>query len=149
MVLKNRLFLSVSILLISSGLFAFGPVQALEKPIFIEGFEEYNTTYQLNKAFSVWNDGANLKVFLETDTVNDGGYSIRVDVLGPNPYDGQKSGSIYHSLPFLSRNWTNAAGIAFWVKNPSADPLWLTFNFKEAYNEYWSVTPGCVLHGSG
>ncbi len=120
-----------------------------EKAIFSDNFESYVSTYQLEKAYADWEDGAQLEISLENTQADGSGNAMRIKVLGPNPYDGQKSGSIYHSLPLFSRNWTDAAGVSFWISNPSDDVLWLTFNFKEAYNEYWSVASGMPFLLSG
>ncbi len=124
------------------GLTAFVIPDSGTSPIFHENFEEYFSTVQVKRAFTIWQDGASLDISLDTKQIEGGKQSLRIDVLGPNPFDGVKNGSIYHALPMGSRNWLNASEISFWVSNPSDNALWLTFNFKEAYNEYWSVKHG-------
>lgn len=124
---------------------AFNLPSRTHQPIYTDDFEGYVNTYQLQKAYSHWEDGANLEVTLDRAHGDGAGNALQIRVLGPNSYDGQKSGSIYHSLPLFSRNWTGGAGVSFWLSNPSDNVLWLTFNFKEAHNEYWSVTPGSPL----
>jgi hypothetical protein len=134
--------ITVCLSLITLGLLAFRPYDPPSSHIFMDDFESYNTTYQLNKAYAAWSEGAGLDIQLENTRVDGIGHGMRIDALRPNPYDGQKTGSIYHSISLFARDWANAAGISFWVDNPVDDPLWLTFNFKEAYNEYWSVQHG-------
>jgi len=113
-----------------------------QQSLFRDDFEYYATTTQVMRAYSTWEDGARLDVSLEDKITGDGSRSMRIDVLGPNLFDDVTSGSIYHSLPLTNRNWENSSGIRFWIKNPSEKPLWVTFNFKEAYNEYWSINSG-------
>lgn len=140
----QKLFLSI-LLLSFPFITAFNLFAGTHKPIYTDDFEGYVNTYQLQKAYSHWEDGAELEVALDHTHGDGAGNALQIRVVGPNSYDGQKSGSIYHSLPLLSRNWTGGAGVAFWLSNPSDDVLWLTFNFKEAHNEYWSVTAGSPL----
>ncbi len=113
-----------------------------QEQLFIDTFEQYVTTKLVRQAYQVWEDGARIEVNLDTNAVGIGTKSLKVDVIGPNPMDNVSSGSIYHSLPLNQRNWSNSSGFRFWIKNPSNNSLWLTFNFKEAYNEYWSVAEG-------
>lgn len=124
---------------------AFNLLAETHQAIYTDDFEGYVNTYQLQKAYSHWEDGANLEVTLDRTHGDGAGNALQIRVVGPNSVDGQKSGSIFHSLPLFNRNWTGAAGVAFWLSNPSDNVLWLTFNFKEAHNEYWSVTPGSPL----
>ena len=113
-----------------------------QQSLFHDDFEFYSTDTQVKRAYSTWEDGARLDVSLDDSITGDGSRSMQIDVLGPNLFDNVTSGSIYHSLPLNARNWENSSGIRFWIKNPSEKPLWVTFNFKEAYNEYWSINPG-------
>ena len=117
-------------------------VIARQESLYKETFEQYVTTKLVQQAYQVWEDGARLEVNLDTNKEGVGTKSLRVDVIGPNPLTNATSGSIYHSLALTQRDWSNSSGFRFWFKNPSNDSLWLTFNFKEAYNEYWSVTAG-------
>ena len=109
---------------------------------YLDTFEHYVTTKLVQQAYQVWEDGARLEVSLDSNKVGIGAKSLRVDVISPNPMDNVTSGSLYHSLPLNRRDWSNSSGFRFWISNPSKDSLWLTFNFKESYNEYWAVTPG-------
>lgn len=120
------------------------------KSLYSDDFEGYVTTKLVRQAYTAWEDGAHLEINLEPNIVGDGSQALRIDVLGPNPLDNVTSGSIYHSLPLTNRDWSNTSGIRFWISNPSKENLWLTFNFKEAYNEYWSVDSGApfLLEGS-
>jgi hypothetical protein len=110
--------------------------------LYKDDFEQYVTTKLVKQAYNIWEDGAQMDVSLENKVVDTGSNSMRIDLVGPNKQDGATSGSLYHSLPLTERNWSNTSGIRFWISNPSQESLWLTFNFKEAYNEYWSVNSG-------
>ncbi len=138
----KRAFHIFFLLIIFIAITAFRSQETSPSTVFRDSFESYVNTYQLQKAYATWEDGARIEVVLEEDTVDGSGNAMQVKVLGPNPHDGQKTGSLFHSLPLFSRNWSGAEGISFWLGNPSEDALWLTFNFKEAYNEYWSVNSG-------
>lgn len=113
-----------------------------QESLYKDTFEQYVTTKLVQQAYQVWEDGARLEVNLDTANAGIGTKSLRVNVIGPNPLTDATSGSIYHSLALTQRDWSNSSGFRFWIKNASNDSLWLTFNFKEAYNEYWSVTAG-------
>lgn len=144
-------FAVILALFVVSGLFGFVQFKPDQhKSLYSDDFEGYVTTKLVRHAYAVWEDGAQLEINLENKNVGDGAQALRVDVLGPNPLDNATTGSIYHSLPLNRRDWSNSAGIRFWINNPSKDNLWLTFNFKEAYNEYWSVDSGApyLLVGS-
>ncbi len=137
-------FASVFLVLTLSG-FAnqhLNSVTSRQESLYKDTFEQYVTTKLVQQAYQVWEDGARLEVNLDTDKEGIGTKSLRVDVIGPNSLTDATSGSIYHSLALNQRDWSNSSGFRFWIKNPSNDSLWLTFNFKEAYNEYWSVTAG-------
>lgn len=137
-------FASVFLIITLSGFANQQLVSAIarQESLYKETFEQYVTTKLVQQAYQVWEDGARLEVNLDTNKEGVGTKSLRVDVIGPNPLTNATSGSIYHSLALTRRDWSNSSGFRFWIKNPSNDSLWLTFNFKEAYNEYWSVTAG-------
>ena len=44
------------------------------------------------------------------------------------------------SCPYSQRNWSDGTGVRFWVINLNTEPLSLSFNFKEEFNEYWAVS---------
>jgi len=134
----------IAIIASAYGLTGFTPftIAPQNQILYRDDFEQYVTSKLVQQSYTAWEDGAKLDVQLEKDIVGDGSQSMRVDVLGPNPMDNVTSGSIYHSLPLTNRDWSHSAGVRFWINNPSTDYLWLTFNFKEAYNEYWAVNPG-------
>lgn len=110
-------------------------------PVYFENFEKYTSDQNLQKTFTVWSDGANLKASLQENMAHSGKQALAIDIISPNPNNNFTNGSIYHILPFSQRNWSGGTGIRFWVTNASEKPLFLSFNFKEGYNEYWSIAP--------
>jgi hypothetical protein len=141
---NKLLFLVFATIASVYGVSGFAPFSSVPQKqiLYRDDFEYYVTSKLVQQSYTAWEDGAKLDVQLEKDIVGDGSQSMRVDVLGPNPMDNVTSGSIYHSLPLTNRDWSHSVGVRFWINNPSIDYLWLTFNFKEAYNEYWAVNPG-------
>lgn len=113
--------------------------------IFIDDFEGYVTTQLVKRAYAVWEDGAILNISMNERSGENASRSMQIDVLGPNTLDGSQTGSIYHSLPLTKRNWSGASAFRFWIKNPDKSDLWLTLNFKESYNEYWSIRHGAQV----
>jgi hypothetical protein len=134
------LFLTIEILTC----YGFSPanIDFQQAGLYTDDFEQYVTTKMVRQAYNVWDDGAKIDISLENKNIDRGANAMRIQVVGPNAQDGATSGSMYRSLPLTERDWSNSAGIRFWINNPSQESLWLTFNFKEAYNEYWSVNPG-------
>jgi hypothetical protein len=107
--------------------------------VFIDDFEKYRSDKMLQKAYQVWQDGAFITTALEETNTNSGSKAIRVEAVSPNPQTNTKNGSIFRALPFSFRDWSTATGVRFWVKNTSKEPLLLSFNFKESFNEYWAI----------
>jgi hypothetical protein len=126
---------------------AFSPADLVQQaPIFFDDFEEYLNASQLKTAYTVWEDGALLNIAMDRGHVFSGGKSMRVDVLGPNPQTLSTSASIYHLLQLSESNWTEGAGVRFWVHNLSRIPLSMTFNFKERRNEFWSIADHSTVY---
>ncbi len=131
-------------------IFSSGFIHREISTIYLDNFDAYVTTQVARRAYAAWEDGAQLEISLQEKSGEKGTRGLRIDALGPNSLDGNKTGSIFHSLPLMRRNWTGASGIRFWINNPDTNDLWLTLNFKEAYNEYWSVRHGAeyLLEGN-
>ncbi len=123
-------------------IFFSGFITRVMTTLYLDNFESYVTTQVAKRAYAVWEDGAQLEISLDEKSGENNSRGMRIDILGPNKMDGSKTGSVFHSLPLLQRNWTGASGIRFWVKNTDKSDLWLTLNFKEAYNEYWAIRHG-------
>jgi hypothetical protein len=121
---------------------AFISKDEIGSSLFNDNFDHYFSTIQLRRAYASWENGARLEIALNTSSFDTGHQSMQIDVQGQSTVGGLANGSIYHSLSLQERNWTGASGFSFWIFNPSTTPLSLTFNFKEAYNEYWSVSHG-------
>ncbi len=109
-------------------------------PVFMDDFERYRSQTDLQKSWQAWQDGAQINVALEEKAVGEGGQAMRIEMLAPNPQNNSVIGSIYHYLSPGSRNWIGATGLRFWVRNVSDEPLLLSINFKERFNEYWAVS---------
>ena len=110
-----------------------------DNQVITDNFENYRSDRQIASAYQPWQDGAFLMTSLETEEVFSGNHALRIDVIGPNKKNQSAIGSIYHHLPGGQRNWSSGTAVRFWVHNPSPEPLLLTVNFKETYNEYWAV----------
>lgn len=106
---------------------------------FYDDFEHYRNNTQIASAYQTWDDGAVIKTLLEREDVHTGRKAMRVEIISPNERSGSTIGSIFHNLSGNQRNWSLGTAVRFWVKNPDQELLLLTFNFKEAYNEYWAV----------
>ena len=116
-----------------------------QDPVFVDDFEHYRSQSGLEKSWQVWQDGAQINVGIEKETVGEGGQAMRVEVLAPNPQNDSEIGSIYHYLSAGKRNWVGATGFRFWVNNDSKEPLLISLNFKERFNEYWAVADSGVF----
>ncbi len=136
----KRFGISVALVLVSLSSAAYGPHQntAVDQ-IYLEDFESYNTDRQLSRAFTTWEDGADIRVTIEDTSTSSGRQAMRVDGFAPHPGTGNRNGSIYHVLARSERDWTDASGIQFWILNPEPENFSLSINFKEEYNEYWAL----------
>lgn len=125
---------------------AFAPFQTSnpDRPIFEDKFN-YLTTGLLNGAFSPWKDGARVTVSLVEDRREPGNRCMRIDLLGPNQRTANRDASVFRILQLQERSWSDASAARFWIENPSAFPLILSFNFKEEFNEYWATSGGQVF----
>ena len=130
--------LSVSIILAATMAFTSLPKESAI-PVYRDDFEKYTSDRNIQKAYTVWEDGATLKVSLQKNVAHSGRQSMRVEIVSAHPTNNSINGSIYHVVPLLQRNWSRATGIRFWVDNSTEKPLLLSFNFKEEYNEYWAI----------
>ena len=110
-----------------------------QAPVYEDDFEHYNSDKDLQKSYQVWPDGARINVVLYEGSTNPHGKAMRVEVVAPNPVNNAMNGSFFHYLPARDRNWSGSTGVRFWVKNVSDQPLLLSVNFKEKFNEYWAV----------
>lgn len=107
--------------------------------IYRQDFEDIPHNSRLNRDFQVWENGAVVRLFLETRNVASGQKSMRLEVISPNPNNQSIDGSIYHTLSTTDGDWSDADAIRFWINNPNEEPLLITFNFKEKFREYWAV----------
>jgi hypothetical protein len=139
--MNKKYYLSVVLAIIFSVLIsAFSPIPQSEKPtIYTDDYESYLTTAQLNAAYTVWEDGAMVRISIEKGYINSGSQALQVDIQGANPNTHATSGSIYHLISSTENNWKNGVGTRFWIYNQSKHPLSLSLNFKEKYNEFWAV----------
>ncbi|MBI9050801.1 MAG: hypothetical protein JEZ00_15380 [Anaerolineaceae bacterium] len=135
---KLSLILIFCFLLVFSAAFTPDP-QADEPPIFFDDFESYLTNTQLGAAYTVWEDGALMRVSIEKGYLISGDQALRVDSIGVNQNTHTTSGSIYHLLQPGENNWQEGIGMRLWIYNLSKSPLSFTVNFKEKYNEFWAV----------
>jgi hypothetical protein len=110
--------------------------QSSDNPIPIDNFEKYTTDKAIQKAYTVWSDGALMQVTVQGGPED---RSMHVDILSANPSNQATTGSIYHVLSGSQRDWSGASAVRFAIENSSSETLSLSFNFKEAYNEYWAV----------
>jgi len=133
-VLKKLPFLFILIFL--PAVLAFNPIH---EPVFEQNFEEISHNRHLNRDFQVWENGALLELFLEKSNVNSGENGLRIVAKSSNPINQAMDGSVYQTLPSSNRNWSGAAGVQFWIKNPNPTEILITFNFKELFSEYWAV----------
>ena len=110
-----------------------------ENFIFIENFENYQDNKAIQKAYTVWADGAVLNTSTLTYPDTSSNKTMKVEIISPNPDNQSSYGSIYHVLAGNSRNWSDSTALRFWINNLDSEPLLLSFNFKEAYNENWAI----------
>lgn len=108
-------------------------------PPYFEDFEGFHSNADLQKVFQVWDEGARIVVGIHEDGSSAEGKSMLVNVVAPNQQSQANNGSFYTALDAGDRNWTGGTGLRFWIKNASQDPLLLSLNFKENFNEYWAV----------
>lgn len=135
----RRVFLGfLFFFLFSACAFTFFQKEADEPPYF-EDFERFHSNADLQKVFQVWDEGARIVVSLHTGSSSAEGKSMLVNVVAPNQQSQANNGSFYTALDAGVRNWTGGTGLRFWIKNASQDPLLLSLNFKESFNEYWAV----------
>ena len=148
-------------------------LQIFDSSVYYDDFEQYKSDGDIKKAYTVWKDGAQLDVSLSktpldpsvhslrlnfgrpdqsdktirVDVVVDGqtDQALKVTLLAPNSSNKAINGSIYHVLPGRGRVWTGGTAIRFRIENPSTEELLLSFNFKEEFNEYWSVSPSGIF----
>lgn len=116
-----------------------------QAPIYDDDFKRYNSDRDLQKSYQVWPDGARINVLLYEGSTNPHGKAMRVEVVAPNPVNNAMNGSFYHYLSARDRNWSGSTGVRFWVKNVSDQPLLLSINFKEKFNEYWAVAESGIF----
>jgi hypothetical protein len=132
------------ILLIALALFFVFALNPLQKSpnnfVFLDDLEKYSNDKGIQKAYTVWKDGAVLDVSLQENLVHSGEQSLGINIISPNPGEQSANGSIYHILPYSQRDWSDGTGVRFWVINLNTQPLSLSFNFKEEFNEYWAVS---------
>ena len=132
------------LVLMALGLFSLLALNPLQKApasiVFLDDLEKYASDKDIQKSYIVWKDGAFLAVSLQKDLVHSGGQSLGINIISPSPIGQSTNGSIYHILPYSRRNWSDGTGVRFWVINLNAQPLTLSFNFKEEFNEYWAVS---------
>ena len=119
---------------------AFSPFpQSENTTLFADDFESYISSAQLNASYTVWEDGAMLRLSVEKGYINSGSQAMQVDIQGVNPNTHATSGSVYRLLQPNENDWRNGVGTRFWIYNQSKYPLSLSVNFKEKYNEFWAV----------
>ncbi len=119
----------------------FSPLQKDESTaIFQDDFEKYTIDSDVRRAYTVWEDGADMRVSLQRIPVHSGRQALGIYIASPNAHNQSENGSIYHILSYFERNWSTGSGIRFWVDNANSNPLLLSLNFKEEYNEYWAVS---------
>lgn len=126
---------------------SFAPLQKTsESPIFFDNFDKYGSNLQISNSYQVWGEGADLKISLVKSGSSGSSNAMRVNVLEKNNQNGNKTGSFYHPLQIMDRDWSSGAGFQFWIKNLSALPLLISINFKEEFNEYWATTGSCTYY---
>lgn len=143
----NRVFF---LLLFAVGFVVAGPAPAFAAdltaaPIFWDDFEGYRSDRHLQKSYTTWGDGAEVNFSLEQTHIGSGRNALRVDVSWIEGQATVGNGSLYYVLPILDRNWSGATAARFWIENSFENPLLLSFNFKEEYNEFWAVAADGVF----
>ncbi len=119
---------------------AFSPLQnVVSTAVFQDDFEKYTSDSDVRRAYTVWEDGADMRVSLQRIPVHSGRQALGIYIAAPNAHNQSENGSIYHILSYFERNWSAGSGIRFWVDNANSKPLLLSLNFKEEYNEYWAI----------
>lgn len=126
----------------------FSPSLSTENPnsVFFDDYENQISNRTITRTYPVWENGANLKVFLETENVFSGHKALGIQIISANPSNGSIHGSIYHSIPGMYNSWENGSAVRFWISNPSDRPIPVTFNFKEKFREYWSVADSGLFY---
>jgi hypothetical protein len=124
------------------------PSLSTENPnsIYFDDYENQISNRTITRTYPVWENGANLKVFLETENVFSGQKALGIQIISANPSNGSFHGSIYHSIPGMYNSWENGSAVRFWISNPSDNPIPVTFNFKEKFREYWSVADSGLFY---
>jgi len=82
---------------------------------------------------------------MQNTHVHSGKQALDVEIVSTNPNNQSINGSIYHILPRSQRSWSQGSQIRFWVNNASENALLLSFNFKEEFNEYWTINNSGVF----
>jgi hypothetical protein len=97
---------------------AFSPLQKVESSaIFQDDFEKYTSDSDVKRAYTVWEDGADMRVSLQRIPVHSGRQALGIYIVLPNTHNQSGNGSIYHILSYFERDWSTGSGIQFWVDN--------------------------------
>ncbi|PAE07501.1 hypothetical protein CHI12_10690 [Terribacillus saccharophilus] len=112
----------------------------------IDDFENYTSDDQMKSAYELWSsDGNGADWSLSQEHTNDGENSMQIV---PNePLDSWVSVSHNSSL----RDWTNSAGISFWIHNDADEPLEFNFDIKsesKAFGQEGTFTASLKEDGS-
>lgn len=115
-------------------------------PVFLDNFENQSNDRTINRTYPVWENGAYLKVFLEKENVFSGQKALGIQIISANPINGSIHGSIYHSIQGMYNSWENGSAVRFWINNPSKNSIYISFNFKEKFREYWAVADSGLFY---
>lgn len=112
----------------------------------IDDFENYTSDDELKSAYGLWSsEGNGAEWSLNQEQANDGTNSMKI---APNePLDSWVS--LSHNFPVS--DWTDSAGISFWIHNDADEPLEFNFDIKsesKAFGQEGTFTASLKEDGS-
>ncbi|WP_176215239.1 DUF4832 domain-containing protein [Cytobacillus gottheilii] len=91
----------------------------------IDDFENYTSDDELRSAYKLWSsEGTGVDWYISQKHANDGANSMRI--VPKKPLDDWAS--LARNFPV--RDWTDSAGISFWIHNEANEPLGFNFDVK-------------------
>ena len=120
--------------------------QSQNEIIYYENFNNYQDDSALRDVYTIWEDGAQMEISIAQVPDQPDNKLMQVDVISPNINNQSTYGSIYYVLAGRDRVWAGANAMRFWISNSYNQPLLISFNFKEQYNEYWAVAEQGVYY---
>ncbi|WP_419893638.1 DUF4832 domain-containing protein [Oceanobacillus kimchii] len=104
----------------------------LETNTVIDDFENYTSDDELRTAYKLWSssEGSGVDWSLSQKHANDGANSMRIVPI--KPLDDWVS--LAYNFP--ARDWTDSAGISFWIHNDADEPLAFNLDVKSESKTY-------------